>query len=133
MTTVKLKPPVVDVLDILEYAKALLEEHGWRQGERVPNTEEWDLVAENGLSLHDAIGMACYRLSGEAGSSARGTKGSSNKDFSSGGHSFRVEATEAVKKHIPGGKNDIAYNDEAKSVGQIFVVLDAAIKEESNK
>lgn len=131
MTTVRVSPPVVNVCDILEYAVALIEEHGWRQGDRIPNTEQWDEVAKNGLSLHDAIGMACFRLSGEAGATMRGgVKGTNSKDFpTSTGATLRQITTTAVEKQLPRDQNDRQFNDAAKSVDEVIAVLDAAIKE----
>jgi hypothetical protein len=127
MSTVVVRPPVVDVLDILEYALALIEEHGWRQGPRVPENEDWDEVVKQGLSLHDSIGLACYRLSGET----NGQSGRSNKDFpTSIGTSLRQEATAAVQAHIKGSHTDVTFNDAAGSVGAVTDVLKAAIKEE---
>ena len=142
MTTVTVAPPVVDVFDVLDYAHALIEEHGWRQGPRVPEGEDWDEVAKNGLSLHDAIGMACYRLSGETGKQTMPTRaGASSKDFPLGakaadhGYSgtLRTAATELVVSHIPGGaqgaRDDVRFNDEAQNVGEVIAVLEEAMKE----
>lgn len=138
MTTVRVSPPTVDVCDILEYAQALIEEHGWRQGQRVPNTEDWPEVAKNGLSLHDAVGMACYRLSGETGTKATPARtGGSSKDFPVGdrgseyGYSgtMRTKATELLTAHLPSGMTDITFNDKATNVTEVLTVLDAAIKE----
>lgn len=131
MTTVRVKPPVVDTCDILEYARALIEEHGWRQGERVPNTEQWDEVAKNGLSLHDAVGMACYRLSGEVGTHV-GRQGHSSKDFPTSAPSggLRQETTKAILAQLPRDMNDIQFNDAATDVSEILAVIDATIREE---
>lgn len=136
MTTVTISPPVVNVCDILQYAHALIEEHGWRQGSRVPDSEEWDEVAKNGLSLHDSIGMACYRLSGEVGMARqpKGTVGSYSKDFPTQaihGYSgqLRDDTNMVISKHLPDGMTDIVFNDQAKDVGEVLAVLDAAIQE----
>jgi hypothetical protein len=130
MTTVTVSPPVVNVCDILEYARALIEEHGWRQGPRVPENEDWPEVAKNGLSLHDAIGMACYRLSGETGATRRGSRAYNSKDFPTKYGSLRADTTTAVTKHILGGKDDVRFNDAAKDVDEVLAVLNAAIGEE---
>lgn len=139
MTTVRVSPPTVSVCDVLEYAQALIEEHGWRQGERIPLNEDWPEVAKNGLSLHDGIGMACFVLSGEIGTEATPPRSRSenSKDFPLGHRSrkfgytgtLRVAATETLAKHLPTGMTDITFNDNAANVDAVLKVLDTTIKE----
>lgn len=144
MTTIRIEPSTITAADVLEYARALIDEHGWRQGDR-PSTasdsteEGWQQTADAGLSLHDAIGMSCFRLSGETGT-ALGRTSRSSKDFDGGGRtggSLRTEATgyveTAIKKRgkLSRAQSDIEFNDKAKDVKAITDVLDIAIKEAS--
>ena len=141
MTTVRIGPPVVNATDVLDYALALIEEHGWRQGPRVPDNEDWPNVAKQGLSLHDSIGMACYVLSGETQTQTRSQSrpaGGNNKDFpvsrqaSSFGYegTMREQATEFVKA-VPAlaqkQLDDVYFNDQASNVDEVLDVLRAAI------
>lgn len=88
--TVAVAPPEVDVCDVLEYALAAIEQFGWRNtkqngpvswtGRGNPNKDQ---AATEGLSLHDAIGLACVELSQVYGeeSVGKGTR-SGSKDWS---------------------------------------------------
>lgn len=144
MTTVRIGPPVVNATDVLEYALALIEEHGWRQGPRIPDNEDWPEVAKNGLSLHDSIGMACYVLSGEAATQTRSQPRQSgyghSKDFPVSGRAsnygyhgtLREQATEYVTQ-ATGGVSDIEFNDAAGGDAEVLDVLRKAITESEAK
>ncbi len=141
MTTVRIDPPVVNATDVLEYALALLEEHGWRKGPRVPDNEDWPEVAKHGLSLHDSIGMACFVLSGESQTQTRTASrpaGGNSKDFPTSRRAsdfgydgtLREISTQFVKEVAALNDHafdDISFNDQASNVDQVLDVLREAI------
>jgi hypothetical protein len=139
--TVRIPPPTVTVVDILEYALEAIEEHGWRQGGRPvepgdDTRREWEKdVVPSGLSLHDAIGYSCLVLSGETGRTATPARSpSASKDFPTQNRvtgTMRQKATAALGKVLPASETDITFNDKADSVDAVTDVLRAAIKEAS--
>lgn len=132
--SVHVGPDEIDVDLVLETAEVLIEEYGWRQGERPQGQGSvFDACSTPdasgnaiGFSLHDAINGACEKLS--SWTDASRTPGVSSKDFNytTADHrtsSLRAEATAAVTRVLPDGKTDIVFNDEATSADEIVAVL----------
>lgn len=90
-TVVKVEPDELNADDILEFAEALIEEHGHYTGDSGSSSAGW--------SIHGAIGEAAMRATGEGG-----------KD----GSKSRV-LREAAKDRVESstGKTEFAANDES--------------------
>lgn len=136
---VEVIPDDVDVIDILDYAEELLTVYPWRQGDR-GDVQLEDLPKGLGFSLHDSIGYACERLSALVNdkvtpSATQRTAGSKDwmpearEGFESQRKNLRQEATNALQKVLPQGINDIAFNDQAKSVDEVLKVIQEAREE----
>lgn len=125
---VRIEPDKPSALDYLEYADAAIDKYGWRQGERPshvqkggrdePQSWKGTLKPGDGLSLHDAIGMAHDYLGDLPGH-----------------HSTRRHLADLVLAQAPAGyegHSDITFNDKA---GETIVraALDAAIAHEEAK
>jgi hypothetical protein len=117
------EPEDVDVNDFIEYAELAIQRYGWRQGERKQVTEE-DMVKvaeKEGLSLHDAIGYTNVMLGGDK--TGEPTSKNAGTRTVRGDRAMRSEMTRAIKAVLPEGKDDRAFNDEAKSVDEVLAVL----------
>lgn len=101
---VKVGPGELDELDILEYAEALIEEHGHRVGDSGDEKQGW--------SIHGAVGEAAKRATG-----------SSAKD-SGTARPLREAAAAAVER--TSGKTEFVANDEAKDKTEAVAILRAA-------
>lgn len=122
---VSVGPPEISELDILEYALAAIQEYGWRDtGKDGPAPEGGgqptpDMAKKHGLSIHDAIGLACVQLSKltgeEVGKETTGTKDFYSKTRSATGEelteNLRDKATMALGFGHASDRNDWAFND----------------------
>ncbi len=144
--SIRIGPETVGAADVLEYAEALIEQFGWRQGGRSgEGGSVYDACVKEGFSLHDAIGAACERLSVVVGeeTAPSSRRSSGDKEFSYSGTtpqgdkisgSIRTEATEKVfaaiaKRTGDDTLSDVTFNDKAQSKDDVIAVLREARKE----
>jgi len=118
----------VDEADVLEYAKALIEEYGWRQGSS--NVRLDDMPASGvGFTLHDALGYAAERFTDITGEKPREQMATGNKSFTR--QSDRRElrnSTMNLISRLTGG-DDKTFNDAAASVQEVYDLIDRGIEE----
>lgn len=110
--TVEIIPGEPDPIDVIEYAELLIDVEGWN-----PRTNDEESSPEVGWTLHDAVGEANRRLF----PSASGTGSKDGIDIPSLGATTREAATKLIRKVT--GKDDMLFNDKAKSADEIFAAL----------
>lgn len=127
-TTIRVGPEQVSIADVLEYAEAVIEEYGWRQGPRPKLPSGGEPTLENlvehdmGFTLHDSIGLAMERLS-EARGEAR------TKDRVGGTVDAITRDDVTSKLDLPNGMNDQDWNDQQTTVQPVLNLLRKAREE----
>lgn len=149
-TALRVGPAEVETIDILEYAKAAIEEFGWFKSKGMGGspasgnpTKEETAKHGKGLTLHDAIGLACVELSKVYGeepvgkASRTGTKDWKQPVSTPTGQTkvenLRAKATEALfpnELDPLGGRADFRFNDDQDDVQPVYDLLDEAIQRE---
>lgn len=115
---VRVEPDTLGAKEILEFAEALIEEHGWIKTKAAPGAAAPSRPAEQttktGFTLHGAIGEAARRSSTphSMGTAYHGKDSSPARPLRNAVDVLLVEATH--------GNNDIGINDSADTVDEVL-------------